>query len=92
MSNADIITLSACSFAGNVGAGLTGFGQAIILFFVWKIVELSGYDGDFKYAVFIQALLLSTAQVWRNKYYDSLFLLFIFYRTNLLTSLFILIT
>lgn len=43
---------------------------------MWQVVELAGYDGDFKYAVFIQALslfsmqplLLYKAQVIKNAY------------------------
>jgi len=71
---ADIGLLSACAFLGTIGASLTGFGQAIIFLFVWQIVELAGYDGDFKSAVFIQALslfsmqplVLYKAKVWKN--------------------------
>ena len=62
-STATIILLSACSFVGNIGAAVTGFGQAIIYLLVWQIVELAGYDGNFKYAVFIQALSLFSMQV-----------------------------
>jgi len=39
-----------------------GFGQAIIFLFVYQIVDLAGYDGDFKNAVFIQALSLFSMQ------------------------------
>jgi len=71
---ADITLLSACAFVANIGAAVTGFGQAIIFLFVWQIAELAGYDGSFKSAVFIQALslfsmqplLLYKAKVWRN--------------------------
>ena len=71
---ADIGLLSTCAFLGTVGASLTGFGQAIIFLFVWQIVELAGYNGDFKSAVFIQALslfsmqplVLYKAKVWKN--------------------------
>ena len=71
---ADIGLLSTCAFLGTIGASLTGFGQAIIFLFVWQIVELAGYDGDFKSAVFIQALslfsmqplVLYKAKVWKN--------------------------
>ena len=71
---ADIGLLSACAFLGTIGASLTGFGQAIIFLFVWQIVELAGYNGDFKSAVFIQALslfsmqplVLYKAKVWKN--------------------------
>ena len=62
-STSTIILLSSCSFIGNIGAALTGFGQAIIFLFVWQIVDLAGYDGDFKNAVFIQALSLFSMQV-----------------------------
>ena len=59
-----IILLSVCSFIGNIGAALTGFGQAIIFLFVWQIVDLAGgTEGDFKNAVFIQALSLFSMQV-----------------------------
>jgi uncharacterized membrane protein YfcA len=61
-STATIILLSLCSFLGNIGAAVTAFGQAIIFLFVWQIVELAGYEGDFKYAVFIQALSLFSIQ------------------------------
>lgn len=57
-----IILLSSCSFIGNIGAALTGFGQAILFLFVYQIVDLAGYDGDFKNAVFIQALSLFSMQ------------------------------
>lgn len=59
----DILVLSASAFFGNVGVALTGFGMAIIYLFIYQIIVLSGYDGDFKYAVFIQALALFSAQV-----------------------------
>ena len=73
---ADIGLLSTCAFLGTIGASLTGFGQAIIFLFIWQIVELAGYTGDFKSAVFIQALslfsmqplILYKAQVWKNAY------------------------
>lgn len=61
-STATIILLSLCSFLGNIGAAVTAFGQAIIFLFVWQIVELAGYEGDFKFAVFIQALSLFSIQ------------------------------
>ena len=54
----DIVVLSIASFLGNVGVALTGFGMAIIYLFIYQIVILAGYDGDFRYAVFIQALAL----------------------------------
>jgi len=50
---------------GNVGVALTGFGMAIVYLFVWQIAVLCGYNSDFKYAVFIQALALFSAQVNR---------------------------
>jgi hypothetical protein len=71
----DVAILSLCSFSGNVGVALTGFGMAIVYLFVWQIAVLSGYDSNFKYAVFIQAVALFSAQVrtvtqsiahWRN--------------------------
>ncbi len=61
----DIVVLSLCAFIGNVGVALTGFGMAIVYLFVWQIAVLSGYQSDFKYAVFIQALALLAAQVSR---------------------------
>lgn len=36
--------------------------MAIVYLFLWQIVELAGYEGDFKYAVFIQALALVSIQ------------------------------
>jgi hypothetical protein len=62
-SSADIVLLSLASFLGNVGVALTGFGMAIIFIFVWQISVLAGYVSTFKYAVFIQALALFSAQV-----------------------------
>lgn len=60
----DIVILSLSAFIGNVGVAVTGFGMAILYLFVWQIATLAGYDGaDFKYAVFIQALALFSAQV-----------------------------
>lgn len=38
----DILVLSLCSFLGNVGVGITGFGMAIIYIFVWQVSSLSG--------------------------------------------------
>lgn len=62
-STATIALLSSCSFFGNFGAALTGFGEAIIFLFIWQIVDLSGYDGgDFKSAIFIQSLSLFSVQ------------------------------
>lgn len=58
----DVVVLSLCSFLGNVGVSLTGFGMAIVYIFVWQISSLSGYDGDFKYAIFIQSLALVSVQ------------------------------
>ena len=59
----DLVILPMCAFFGHVGLGLTGFGMAIIFWFVWQVAVLSGYESDFKYAVFIQALALLSAQV-----------------------------
>lgn len=61
-TTADIILLSACAFLGNIGKAVTGFGMAITFLFVWNIVDLAGYNGDFKYAVFIQSLSLISVQ------------------------------
>ena len=58
----DIILLSLASFLGNVGVALTGFGMAIVYLFIWQIAVLAGYDSSFKYAVFIQAIALFSAQ------------------------------
>ena len=58
----DVVVLSIASFLGNVGVALTGFGMAIIYLFIYQIVVLAGYDGDFRFAVFIQALALFSAQ------------------------------
>lgn len=63
----DVVVLSLSSFLGNVGVALTGFGMAIIYLFVYQIIVIAGYDGDFKYAVFIQALALFSAQVSKRK-------------------------
>ena len=65
-SAVDVVILSLSSFLGNVGVALTGFGMAIVYLFVWQISVLSGYDSDFKYAVFIQALALFSAQASRR--------------------------
>ena len=62
VSVTDVAILSVSAFLGNVGVALTGFGMAIIYLFVWQIAVLSGYDSDFKYAIFIQALALFSAQ------------------------------
>lgn len=59
----DIVVLSMCACFGHIGLSLTGFGMAIIYWFVWQISVLSGYTSDFKYAVFIQALSVFSAQV-----------------------------
>lgn len=62
-STATIALLSSCSFLGNFGAALTGFGEAIIFLFCWQVVDLLGYDdGDFKSAIFIQSLSLFSVQ------------------------------
>eukprot|EP00957_Ditylum_brightwellii_P147651 11244002-Ditylum_brightwellii.AAC.1 len=51
---ADISLLSTILSRDNRSLPHTGFGQAIR-----QIVELVGYDGDFKSAIFIQAPLFS---------------------------------
>ena len=58
----DIIVLTVASFLGNVGVTSTGFGMAIIYLFIYQIIVLAGYDGNFRSAVFIQALALFSAQ------------------------------
>ena len=58
----DVVLLSLAAFLGNVGVSLTGFGMAIIFIFVWQIAVLLGYDSNFKYAVYIQALSLFSVQ------------------------------
>jgi uncharacterized membrane protein YfcA len=45
-----------------MGVALTGFGMAIIYILVWQIAVLSGYDSEFKYAIFIQAISLFSVQ------------------------------
>lgn len=63
-TTATIVVLSLCGFLGNFGAALTGFGEAIIFLFFWQVIDLAGYDdGDFKHAIFIQALSLLSVQV-----------------------------
>jgi len=62
-SNNDILVLALASMLGNVGVALTGLGMAIIFIFVWQIAIVSGYDGDFKFAIFIQAIALLSIQV-----------------------------
>lgn len=64
-SSSMIILLSICAFMGNLGAALTGFGQAIIFLFVWQIADFIDSDTavDLKYAVFIQSLSLFSMQV-----------------------------
>jgi len=58
----DVVVLSLCSFLGNVGVALTGFGMAIVYIFFWQTAFLSGYIGDFKYAIFIQSIALASVQ------------------------------
>eukprot|EP00934_Nitzschia_sp_Nitz4_P008217 Nitzschia sp. Nitz4//scaffold21_size171442//109059//110243//NITZ4_002175-RA/size171442-augustus-gene-0.187-mRNA-1//1//CDS//3329542453//8207//frame0 len=58
----DIFVLSLCTFIGLFGMAVTGFGAAIIFIFVYQVAVLSGYDGNFKFAVFVQALALFFAQ------------------------------
>jgi len=62
-TNVDILVLALASLLGNVGVALTGLGMAIIFIFVWQVAIVCGYDGDFKYAIFIQALALLSIQV-----------------------------
>jgi len=58
----DVVLLSLAAFLGNVGVSLAGFGMAIVFIFVWQITVLLGYDSNFKYAIFIQALSLFSVQ------------------------------
>ena len=58
----DVVLLSLAAFLSNVGVSLTGFGMAIVFIFVWQIAVLLGYDSNFKYAIFIQALSLFSVQ------------------------------
>lgn len=58
----DYIIFSVCSFLGNVGVAVTGFGMAIIFLFVLQIAILSGYSSNFKYAIFIQTISLLCVQ------------------------------
>ena len=60
-----IAVLSLCGFFGNVGAALTGFGEAIVFLFFWQVIDLAagGMYGNFKHAIFIQALSLFSVQV-----------------------------
>jgi len=58
----DVVVLSLAAFFGNFGVALTGFGMGIVYLFVWQIAALSGFDGDFKVAVFLQALSLFSVQ------------------------------
>jgi len=58
----DIVVLSLCAFLGNIGVALTGFGMAIIFFFVYQIAYVSGFEIDFKYALLVQALSLASIQ------------------------------
>ncbi len=70
----DVVVLSLSAFFGNFGVALTGFGMAIVYLFIWQIAALSGYEGKFAEAVFIQAfslfcvqpLLVYKADVWNN--------------------------
>ncbi len=58
----DVVILSLSAFFGNFGVALTGFGMAIVYLFVWQIAAISGYEGLFKDAVFIQAFSLFCVQ------------------------------
>eukprot|EP00934_Nitzschia_sp_Nitz4_P007937 Nitzschia sp. Nitz4//scaffold21_size171442//104174//108556//NITZ4_002174-RA/size171442-augustus-gene-0.186-mRNA-1//1//CDS//3329542450//7927//frame0 len=58
----DTLVLGISAFVGNVGVALTGFGMAIIYLFAYQILVLCGYDGDFKFVIFVQALALFAAQ------------------------------
>ena len=59
----DIIILSFASFMATVGVAVTGLGMAIIYLFIWQISAIAGYSGELKYAIFIQAIALLSAQV-----------------------------
>jgi len=58
----DIVLYSTFAFLGNCGVALTGFGMAIIYLFWWQIATIAGFQSNFKYAVFLQALALFSAQ------------------------------
>lgn len=58
----DIVLYSTFAFFGNCGVSLTGFGMAIIYLFTWQIAVIAGFNSDIKYAVFLQALALLSAQ------------------------------
>jgi len=61
-STVDIVLYSTFAFLGNCGVALTGFGMAIIYLFWWQIATIAGFESNFKYAVFLQALALFSAQ------------------------------
>ena len=62
-----IAVLSLCGFFGNVGAALTGFGEAIVFLFFWQVIDLAGYDyGNFKHANFIQAPAVAVQRTGRR--------------------------
>lgn len=58
----DIVVLSLCTFLGNIGVSLTGFGTAITYFIIYQIAYLSGFKVDFRYALFVQALSFISIQ------------------------------
>lgn len=58
----DIMILSSCAFLGCICLGITGFGGAIVFLFIWQIAVIFGYENNFKYAVFVQALSQFCAQ------------------------------
>jgi hypothetical protein len=59
----DYLILSLASCTSALGVSLAGFGHGILYIFVWQIAALSGYNGLFKYAIFIQSLSLLSVQV-----------------------------
>ena len=63
LSVEDFVILPMCAFFGNVGVSLTGFGMAILYVLTWQVASLAGYQGDLKYAIFIQAVALMSVQV-----------------------------
>ena len=66
----DVALLSICTFFGNIGVAVTGFGMAIVYLFIWQICVLCGFVSDMKFAVFIQAIALMCAQpmlLWKAK-------------------------
>ena len=59
----DIIILSFASYLATMGVAVTGLGMAIIYLFIWQISVIAGYNGEFKYAIFVQAIALMSVQV-----------------------------